>query len=181
MMTKQFLPLLPLAALAVIAACSPSSDVPEDGEPTPSPALEGTPEPVVTPTATSGGDGSEIQLQGLQPEDSAGLTGDEFCTFVEEETGDFILVASGVRTSDDPNDARLKVGDYVENYVSTERGFGSMLDGTSFSGRGFALTIVPGEPVESPEESYQQIDAQLLVQRADGGERTYEGMWSCGP
>lgn len=172
-----------LAAASLAYACTPSSSVEEEPidapvveDPAPIPLPDVTPEP----SETIGGDGSEINLETLRMGDLDGLGGELGCSFAATVRADALLVAKGVVQGDEPNYGRIRNNGYMEHIASQERGYDSMVEGAKFSGKGLTLTITTRDEIETGNES-NQLNASLLVQRADGAERTIEGVWTCGP
>lgn len=164
-----------------LAACSEPAS-PSDAEPPAAPvaASQATAEPEADSGATVGGDGSEIVLNGLTPEDieAETLPGELACSFSasEDET---LLLARGYVASSEPAVGVVKVGDYVER-VAAPGGFDGMLRGASFAGRGKTVVVeVTGEPLGGGESPPRP--ATLTYQRADGASRTFPGQWNCGP
>ena len=182
---KHILISLPIAALIALGGCS------EPAGETDTPRVEATPEPTPsspaqsqeiaeTPSATTGGDGSEITLAELQYADAEGLGGELGCSFSPQDMEGNVLIAKGVVQSEDVNFGRVRIGDYVEPVASNAPGYDSMVEGGKFSSRGLTLTVSTMGEIETGNES-SASEAELLVQRMDGAERTYTGIWTCGP
>ncbi len=191
--------LLLAAPLALIAACSDAlvsesgnADV-EVAAPTPypivpvesssAPAPGGEPADNASAPAivqTKGGDGSEIALTSLQGEDARGLTGELACSFRLADVREPMLIGRAGVGDDARGAAVIRNGGYVEQLVAREPGgFGAMERGLTFGGRGMTVTIDRGNRVSGGEAP--SYDATLLAQRADGAERLYSGLWTCGP
>jgi len=163
----------PPATPAPAAMPSASETLPVD-----SPALPG-------PTVV-GGDGSQLVLSGLTATDLAQVTlqGELACSFTQGAGGPALLIARGdVADGDGRASFAVKIGDYVQQGTALEDGgYDGMLDGARFGTQGMTLTVrdvsdVPAQPGgESPPHG-----AELLAQRADGAERSFAGLWTCGP
>lgn len=143
---------------------------------------ETSPEEESEPSATTGGDGSEITLLQVTSADVAELQGEIGCAFA---TGDStsLLVARANVGDDERASAAINHNGYGERLMSQEAGgFGALeSDGGKFGGRGLTITITPGERAPGDGTETVTQSAEMLVQRADGAERTYEGEWVCGP
>ena len=142
----------------------------------PEETTDGTP----IPSETLGGDGSEISLSVLRQGDTSDLDGELGCGFVAEDEQGAYLVMMGVVQGEERNVRRIRIGDYVQPVFSTETGFGSLSDGDTFSTQGMSLTLTTDEQVNDQTEVVAH-HATLMVQRMDGAERSYDGIWSCGP
>jgi len=177
------LPLILLTPLALLA-CSDQPDA------SVAPAAEQT-EPVLTPTpatsasgsATTGGDGSQIRLTALTAADRAAhpLEGELGCSFAAGE--DVLLVAMGnVADEDGRAQGLAKIGDDLEPLVAQEAGgFDGLPDGAMFSGKGMTFTVTRSSDTPLAGGESPPYPAELLLQRADGAERTIVGLWTCGP
>jgi len=181
-----------VAALTSLVACSNGPQRPAASEQSaavpqvasPAAGSSGTPTAARSdglPNATTGGDGSAIVLNALQPDDAQGLVGELACSFqVEGQNGALLIARADVdRTA--RAQAVVRNAGIAERLVGrTEGGFGQLEHGTSFGGRGLAVDISPTVRVATGTEEVRQR-ATLTVNRADGAERTFEGLWNCGP
>ncbi|MDF7774441.1 hypothetical protein P1X14_04215 [Sphingomonas sp. AOB5] len=184
-----------LAAVALVAACSPQGNVTngaEDvpvitevniGEATGTVPLpdNGAPAGNVS-SETEGGDGSAIVLSTLTAVDIEGakLDGELACSFATSTGVSPLLLAKGNAGTKDPSFGVVKVGDYVEA-VSAPGGFNAMVRGATFAGKGKTVRIAPtGAKVVGGGES-PAVPATLTYDRADGAKRVIEGFWTCGP
>ncbi|WP_101927284.1 MULTISPECIES: hypothetical protein [Luteimonas] len=181
---------LGLVACALLAGCTPADDAtPAQATATPAPA-DAAPAPMDATTpdtaapaatgATTGGDGSEIQLDALTESDLAGATlaGELACSF-SLDGAQPLLLAKGDVASDAPAQGVVKVAGYVEP-VRAPGGFDGMTKDPTFSGQGKTLRIVEtGAPIGGGESPARP--ATLTYQRADGASRTFDGRWQCGP
>lgn len=151
-------------------------------EPSPPPPAQ---EPVVNaPEAaigeTEGGDGSEIALTPLQPDDAADLPGELACGFRLADARQSLMIARADVGDDARGVAVIRNGGYAERLMARSNGgFGAMERGIAFGGRGMTVTIDRGERRSGGESP--AYAATLLAQRADGAERRYQGLWTCGP
>lgn len=182
---KNILISLPIAALIALGGCSEpagETDTPREEatpEPTPSSPAQSQ-ETAETPSATIGGDGSEIMLAALKSADVSELQGELGCSFSAEDMDGNILIVKGFVQGEDVNFGRVRMGDDVEPVASSSPGYDSMVDGAKFSSRGLTMTVTTMGEIETGNES-SASEAELLVQRMDGAERTYTGTWTCGP
>ena len=129
---------------------------------------------------TEGGDGSEIALTPLQPDDADDLPGELACGFRLADARQSLMIARADVGDDARGVAVIRNGGYAERLMARSGGgFGAMERGIAFGGRGMTVTIDRGERRSGGESpSYA---ATLLAQRADGAERRYQGLWTCGP
>lgn len=149
---------------AVLAACGPQA-------PAPAPAQS----PVASePSATSG-----LVLESLVGAPVEGLSGELGCSFTAD-SGDQLLIAMGFVASQDRSEAAVKRDGAVLELQATEAGgFDGLDDGATFNVEGLSVEVTPGASRETGHEGSAN-DATLTV-RADGQERVYDGVWSCGP
>ena len=171
-----------LLLVAVLSsACAEERAVPEqpaDAVGTPA-ALEA---PVVPPSPTHGGDGSEIELLAVSAAklETVDLPGELACTF-QAPTHGTLLVARADVLPDGAVRAVLNNNGYTEMLANGRAGgFNDLLDGITLTGKGLTLRIARGDEESTGDESTRHA-AKLTVQRADGAERTYAGTWTCGP
>lgn len=190
------------APIALMTACSDAPVAPDNGAtdvvdvaPTPVanevgdtiPSMPSPPTSETTGNAsaaaegeTVGGDGSKIALAPLQPDDATGLPGELACSFRLADVRQPMLIGRADVDDEARGVAVIRNGDYVERLVARSAGgFGAMERGIAFGGRGMTVTIDRGERVSGGESP--SYDATLLAQRADGAERRYRGLWTCGP
>lgn len=167
-------------ATAMFAACSeppsaPATDVATaPAEPAPaaaaSPSLE-----------TIGGDGSAIELKPLTEQDLAGKLPQELgCSFT---MGDVhaLLIAKGNVNKAERSFAVINNGGVAEDLQSTTTGgYDGMVEGVTFGGKGMTVEIAKGAEQVTGNETVQHA-ATLTAKRADGAERAYPGVWTCGP
>jgi hypothetical protein len=185
---KHILTILAPFALGM-TACSPEAALPAEEPAAPAAAISApasAPSAVVSAQSpTSGGDGSAIVLTALTEADYAAnpLQGELGCSFAATRGGAPLLAARGfVDDASGRAQGLARVGDYAERLVGTAPGgFDAMIAGARFGGRGMNYTInLTGEAPASRGESPAN-PATLLLQRADGAERTIPGTWTCGP
>lgn len=165
-----------ILAGAVLAACS--DDAPPEAE-----TADTEPAPAAEPSATIGGDGSDLVLTGLEESDVDGrLQGELNCAFTGEN-GDTLLIASANVGGDEPIFALVKVGDTIEVMAGRAGGgYDRMVNGTGYGGRGLTVEIarLSSQSLNAGREGLA-YDATLRADRADGARRTWDGVWSCGP
>ena len=136
------------------------------------------PEPAIG--ETEGGDGSEIALAPLQRDDAAELPGELACSFRLADARQSLMIARADVGDDARGVAVIRNGGYAERLMARSAGgFGAMERGIAFGGRGMTVTIDRGERRSGGESP--AYAATLLAQRADGAERRYQGLWTCGP
>lgn len=164
-----------MVAGALLIGCSPSEQT--KTEPA---VVKDTAKPVASIGATSGGDGSEIQLDALTESDikGAGLSGELVCSFSTGNTPP-ILYATGIVASAEPAQGVVKVAGYVER-ISAPGGFNGMTRNPTFNGQGKTIKITLTGPASGGGESPPR-PAKLVYERADGASRTIGGRWQCGP
>lgn len=151
------------AAAAVLSACGQTASEPAPVE-APAPA------PVTAP---------ELALAPLQTADMQGRLGGELgCSFTAD--GGQLLVASGIVASQTPSEAVMKLdGVVVEMDATAPGGFDTLEDGETFAGGGVNAAVTTSAAIETGTEEVRH-SATLTVTTA-GGERAYEGAWTCGP
>ena len=186
---KHFSHTLPaFAALALVLPGCTSEESPPSVAPTEAPtAAVAPPAPSARATVppTKGGDGSEITLVPLTDQDFAAnpLEGELACSFATSESAAPILVARGF--ADDEagrSQALARIGDYPQRLMAmAPGGFDAMIVGGRFGGPGMTYTITLDRSEGSPGGESPANPARMLLQRADGAERTFPGTWTCGP
>ncbi|MAN45679.1 MAG: hypothetical protein GYB49_03085 [Alphaproteobacteria bacterium] len=179
-------------SLVLVAACSQESISPADPDAAPALAPTQTDEqadktaeaaPSATPSETIGGDGSDIQLQPITADTGLDLEGELGCSFQTEPDNALLFIAKANVGDEFRPRGGINNNGYAETLTGTETGGFSTLeaDGGRFGGKGMTLTLTPVEQrVNDGTETVSQ-SAKLLVQRGDGAERTYQGVWTCGP
>ncbi|RZA20503.1 MAG: hypothetical protein EOP93_05645 [Lysobacteraceae bacterium] len=171
--------------MAVLVACGDHAGTPEQaGEVADGAAIadRGDAPPQVPPGLTRGGDGSQIALQPLGAEqlEEADLTGELACSF-QDNLSTTLLVARADVLPDGMVRAAINNHGYVETLGNARAGgFDDLVDGITLAGKGMTLLLARGAPLSSGDESTLHR-ATLIVQRADGAERRYEGTLACGP
>ncbi|WP_236551064.1 hypothetical protein [Luteimonas sp. 9C] len=178
--------MIPLAAGACLAACTPAENAvtPAAGDAAaPAPAttpVEATPAPVAPAGGTVGGDGSDIVLEVLREDDVSGarLQGELACSFSEDGQAP-LLYAMGVVGAQTPSQGVVKVAGYVEP-VRAPGGFDGMTANPTFTGQGKTIRIETTGAAIGDGESPPR-PATLTYLRADGASRAFEGRWQCGP
>ncbi|MGE3929551.1 MAG: hypothetical protein AB7G05_05265 [Hyphomonadaceae bacterium] len=120
-----------------------------------------------------------LALEPLHVADTAGRLGGELgCSFRAGD--DQVLIASGIVASETPSEALMKLGGVVvEMDATTTGGFDTLEDGEAFAAGGVSAVVATTSAVATGTEEVRH-NATLTVS-ADGGERVYEGVWSCGP
>jgi hypothetical protein len=146
-----------LAALLLLCVCACSeTGAPQDAAP-PQPA----------PEDTVAGDGSPFDLEPLAFTETSGLAGELGCSFAVGD--DLLLIAMGFVASADRSEAMVKRAGATEELVATSPGgYDAMVEGAT------------QRPNETGNEQVA-YNATLTAMRADGAERTYSGVWTCGP
>jgi hypothetical protein len=158
-----------LAALLLLCVCACSeTGAPQDAAP-PQPA----------PEDTVAGDGSPFDLEPLAFTETSGLAGELGCSFAVGD--DLLLIAMGFVASADRSEAMVKRAGATEELVATSPGgYDAMVEGAAFGARGLVVEIATQRPNETGNEQVA-YNATLTAMRADGAERTYSGVWTCGP
>lgn len=185
--------LLCTCALVLASCTSPetpaeSATVPDTGVGAPT-GLAGQPasEPARETSAaaegtTTGGDGSQIVLEGLTPGhvESVDLPGELACSFADAD-GAMLLLARADVLPDGTVRGVVNHNGHAELLGNGRAGgFNDLADGITLSGKGLTVVLGQGEPVPTGDESTRHA-ATLKVQRADGAERTWAGTLACGP
>lgn len=179
--------LAPVLAAIVLAACAPDADGASADTAAPaaqSADTQASATPAATPDAaagTVGGDGSEIVLEMLTPQElgGAGLEGELACSFSESGASGPLLHAVGVVASDAPALGLVKVAGYMEP-IRAPGGFDGMSRNPTFTGQGKTIRIVETGAATGGGESPRR-PATLTYLRTDGASRSFEGQWQCGP
>lgn len=178
-----------LAALLGAAACSEQKPA-EPAAPAETRSVAGV-EAVAPPPAapavpassgeTVGGDGSPITLNALSEADVEAnpLQGELACSFGGAGATPPLLIAKGDVATKESAFGLVKVGDYVER-IAQPGGFNAIVKGGTFSGQGKTVIIALTGPAVGGGESPPR-PATLTYQRADGAERVFTGLWTCGP
>ena len=146
------------------------------------PEVADSPDSPATEGPTRGGDGSQITLQPLTPGQLQGvdLPGELACSF-SADTGATLLLARADVTPDGMVRSAVNNNGYVEALGNGRAGgFNDLADGITLSGKGMTVVLARGAAQPTGNESTQHV-ATLTVQRADGAERTYDGLLTCGP
>lgn len=177
----------------VFAACSPDApDTQSDAPIPPQETVENAPvadatlpegeTPANEASETIGGDGSDISLEPVTGTDIPAIAGELGCSFTTMEGQTLLVAKADVGDEATPN-AAVNNGGYGEALASTQAGgFGRLeQNGAKFSGRGLTVTLTTDGPAGDSATEVTTRPAEMLVQRADGAERTYEGDWACGP
>jgi len=138
--------------------------------------------PVTEAGQTVGGDGSEITLQSLGREqlDGVDLHGELACSFADADGATLLLARADV-VPDGIVRGAVNNNGYLELLGNGRAGgFNDLSDGITLSGKGLTLELQRGESRPTGDETTQHA-ATLVVQRADGAERSYDGTLTCGP
>ena len=146
------------------------------------PEVADSPDSPATEGPTRGGDGSQITLQPLTPGQLQGvdLPGELACSF-SADTGATLLLARADVTPDGMVRGAVNNNGYVEALGNGRAGgFNDLADGITLSGKGMTVVLARGAAQPTGNESTQHV-ATLTVQRADGAERAYDGLLTCGP
>ncbi|OHE85696.1 MAG: hypothetical protein A2579_06005 [Lysobacterales bacterium RIFOXYD1_FULL_69_11] len=144
--------------------------------------MPGATDPAAGEGPTRGGDGSQITLQPLTPGqlEDVELPGELACSFADD-TGATLLLARADVTPDGMVRGAVNNNGYVEAMGNGRAGgFNDLVDGITLSGKGMTVVLARGAAQPTGNESTQHV-ATLTVQRADGAERTYDGLLTCGP
>jgi hypothetical protein len=165
-------------ALTLFAACSE-----------PPPAEQATTDPVEAAPApslsraqqTTPGDGAFVELKPLTEQDLAGKLPQELgCSFIFGEVH-AILVAKGNVDKAARSYAVVSNDGVAEELQSTTTGgYDGMVEGVTFGGKSLTVEIAKLDRQATGTEQVAHT-AQLTARRADGAERVYPGLWTCGP
>jgi hypothetical protein len=149
-------------AVALLAACSREAPPAEPQETVPTPTL------------------AELALDPITGDApiAGRLSGELGCSFRVGE--DQLLLAMGFVASQERAEALVvRGGEVVELQATEEAGFDGLGDGATFQGEGVSVEVALGASRATGSEEVSN-DATLTL-RADGQERAYEGVWTCGP
>lgn len=138
--------------------------------------------PVVPQEPISGGDSSQIELLALTAAqlETVDLPGELACAFADADLGT-LLVARADALPDGMVRAVISNNGYTEMLANGEAGgFNDLVDGITLTGKGLTVLLEREEPRATGDESTRHA-ARLLVQRADGQARDYDGELTCGP
>ncbi len=124
--------------------------------------------------------GSELELQPLVGAETRGrLTGELGCSFAVGS--DVFLLAMGNVDRAALSEALVKAnGEVVQLPAAEPGGYDGMVEGETFAGGGLSAEVrtIARNETGTEEVAY---NATLLARDGAGGERAYEGTWSCGP
>ncbi|KCZ55393.1 hypothetical protein HY29_12720 [Hyphomonas beringensis] len=172
-------------SLALVAACSQEDATPlePDAVPALTPAETGEPLDKAGTSETIGGDGSNIQLLPITADTDLDVEGELGCSFQTEPDNALLFVAKANVGDEFRPRGGINNNGYAETLTGVETGGFSALEteGGKFGGKGMTLTLTPNEKRVNDGTETVSHSADLLVQRADGAERTYQGVWTCGP
>jgi hypothetical protein len=150
-------------------------------DPAPLPSPKGSETPAEPGNATIGGDGSQITLAALHDGDAEGLDGELACSFAERRGGPALLIGRADVGKAARAFAVVRNSDVRETLAGTATGgFGGLEKGLTLGGKGLTVHLTPQGRLDTGDESVAQR-ASLRVQRADGAERSFAGVWTCGP
>jgi len=175
-------PTTPPVAENNIATQSTAAAPPAENRAEPAPPSLAAPEAPAEPgNATIGGDGSQITLAALHDGDAEGLDGELACSFAERRGRPALLIARANVGKAARAFAVVRNSDVRETLAGTATGgFGALEKGLTLGGKGLTVHITPQRRLSTGDESVAQR-ASLRVQRADGAERSFAGVWTCGP
>lgn len=106
------------------------------------------------------------------------LSGELGCAFAVGDAQ--LLTAMGFVASQERAGALVKRdGEVLELQATETAGFDGLDDGATFNGDGISVEVTPAAVLDSGHEGVER--SATLTARADGQERVYEGVWSCGP
>ena len=176
---------LPLClALSALAGCN----VLDDPDPASPEAAAGVgtagdlEAPALPPSPTLGGDDAQIELLALKEWqlESMELPGELACAFADAERGTLLVARADVLPAGAVYGI-LNNNGYTEMLANMDAGgFNDLLDGITLIGKGLTVLVERKAPQPTGDESTRHA-ATLLVQRADGAARTYDGTLTCGP
>ncbi|WP_420141709.1 hypothetical protein [Sphingomonas sp.] len=170
-----------LLILPVLAsACSPAeTPVPQDADGNQVAGAAVEPAERTAPVVNEATGGDPITLDPLTG-DEAALEGELRCAFANP-AGETLLIAAADVDPAGRASAMMRANGTVERLVGrTEGGFDALAKGASLGTRGLTVEIVRGTAIPTGNEGSRHR-ATIRIDRADGGRRTYEGFWTCGP
>lgn len=122
-----------------------------------------------------------IELTAIGEGELPSLQGELGCSFtIEGQDGPALVVKADVGP-DATAFGAYKTGGQVRR-VAGPGGFAALEKGMELSGRGMRLTVERlGEVPNEEASEATSYSARLAANRPYGGERDYEGVWTCGP
>lgn len=176
--------MLPMLALACLfAACRPAP--PSGGDiAAQAPAAQAPADQQIPPPQSSAGPAAQGAEPGLQPVSgdaltAAALPGELACSFAVEDAPGPLLVAAGDVASQTPAQGLLEADAQLVR-VSAPGGFDAIWRGARFEGAGATVEIHLTGAARGGGESPPR-PARLDYRGPDGTDRSYTGLWSCGP
>ena len=150
-------------SLALVTACSPA-DPPQAA---PDPAAD---EP-------------DIQLEAVTADSVNQLEGELRCSFKWDHDNTVLLMAAANVGDAARASAAITLEGMGRKLAGRgEGGFGALeKTGGVFSGEDVTVTITPGEEVAGEMSESVVQAATLNVQRPEGSQQAYGGVWTCGP
>lgn len=131
---------------------------------------------------TGGGADSQIKLQPLSAArlDGVDVPGELACTFADAD-GAMLLLARADVVPDGAVRGVVNNNEVVETLGNGQAGgFNDLSDGITLTGKGLVVELERGASRPTGNETTEHV-ATLKVQLADGAERSYDGILTCGP
>lgn len=160
----------PLGAVFFLAACSSQ---PQTENKTAAPVEQ-------SKLPDTGGD-APIELSAIGEGELLALQGELGCSFtIAGQSGPALVAKADVGAGATAQGA-VKIGERVQR-VAGAGGFGALEKGMQLSGPGVTLAVVLLSQASSDTKSEEtRFPAKLTASRPYGGERSYDGVWNCGP
>jgi hypothetical protein len=161
----------PLCALFLLAGCSGQAQT----ESKPAQTEAANDESKLPDT----GGGEPIELAAIGKDEMLRLDGELGCSFTVKDQSDPAFIAKANVGDDQLASGAIKVGGRVQR-VAGSGGFGALEKGLEMSGPGLKAKVEHAAKATRTEGEQKVYDARLSVTRTYGGERSFEGKWSCG-
>ncbi len=123
-----------------------------------------------------------INLRQITSSDAATLEGELGCAFITSDSTSLMAARANVQGDTPPTGVVNDDGTTVALLGKTSGDF-NMLEtrAGSFTGTDLTVTVTLGDPSTTKASETVSHFADMIAQRDDGTERTYEGQWVCGP
>lgn len=198
-MTRISLTALALSAGLFLTACGQSNDdVDAAATPAPESAMAdaqdaglGTDSGAMLPDSTSdtgtdqvGSAAAAITLEPLSEQDTEGLRGELACAFNAVDSGETLLVARADVAENSRAMAAVNNNGFSQQMYGEQLGGFSQIEptGGTFAGEGLVIVVdIGSDALDGSQTEQSEQAATMMVNRADGASRTYDGLWVCGP
>lgn len=163
-----------------LVSCSYQRNPPDDAARETGAEVQTTAVPVAS--ERTGAADSQVALQPLSAAqlDGVDLPGELACSFADAD-GAMLLLARADVVPDGAVRGVVDNNGVVETLGNVQAGgFNDLSDGITLAGKGLAVALERGASRPTGNETTEHA-ATIKVQRADGAERSYDGILTCGP